>query len=125
MSYPKPESRQKPIFYKILVFAIAFLLLAVPGHAANEPGAYFTLTGSMDMYADMEPSNRDSSLANITVFETETGLGFNHSIGYQFRNSFSTELEFSYRGGDFGPGVHGDITSKSFLVNGIYSFNIR
>ena len=62
----------------------------------------------------------------------EWGLGFNHSIGYQFRNSFSTELEFSYKGGDFKPdtmedveGLNGDMTTKSFLVNGIYSFNIR
>ena len=62
----------------------------------------------------------------------EIGLGFNHSIGYQFRNSFSTELEFSYKGGNFHPstgldsaGLDGDMTTKSFLVNGIYSFNIR
>ena len=42
------------------------------------------------------------------------------------------ELEFSYKGGDFKPdtmedveGLNGDMTSKSFLVNGIYSFSIR
>ena len=119
--------RQKPAFHKILVITVAFLLLAVPAHASNEVGPYFTFTGSMDMFEDMTLVNKDSSAVPSAddSLETETELGFNHSIGYQFGNSFSTELEFSYRGGDFGPGVHGDITSKSFLVNGIYSFNIR
>jgi opacity protein-like surface antigen len=119
--------RQKPAFHKILVITVAFLLLAVPAHASNEVGPYFTFTGSMDMFEDMTLVNKDSSTVPSAgdSLETETELGFTHSIGYQFGNSFSTELEFSYRGGDFGPGVHGDITSKSFLVNGIYSFNIR
>ena len=121
------KSRQKPAFHKILVIAVVFFFLALPAHASNEVGSYFTFTGSMDMFEDMTLVNKDFSAVPSAgdSLETETGLGFNHSIGYQFRNSFSTELEFSYRGGDFGPGVHGDITSKSFLVNGIYSFNIR
>ena len=127
MNHPKSKLGLKPTFCKILVFAIVSLLLAVPAHASNEVGPYFTFTGSMDMFEDMTLVNKDSSAVPLAgdSLETETGLGFNHSIGYQFRNSFSTELEFSYKGGDFGPGAHGDITSKSFLVNGIYSFNIR
>ena len=127
MKHANSKSRQKPVSHKILVITITFLLLAVPAHASNEVGPYFTFTGSMDMFEDMALVNKDTSAVPSAgdSLETETGLGFNHSIGYQFRNSFSTELEFSYRGGDFGPGVHGDITSKSFLVNGIYSFNIR
>ena len=125
MNHPKPKLGLKPTFCKILVFAIASLLLAVPAHASNEVGPYFTFTGSIDTFEDMTLTNIDPSLPARTSMGREAGLGFNHSIGYQFRNSFSTELEFSYRGGDFGPGVHGDITSKSFLVNGIYSFNIR
>ena len=60
-----------------------------------------------------------------TSIEKETGVGFNHAIGYQFKNSFSTELEFSYKAGDFGPGLFGAVSSNSFLINGIYSFNIR
>ena len=127
MKHFNSNHRQKPAFHKILVITVAFLLLAVPAHASNEVGPYFTFTGSMDMFEDMTLVNKDSSTVPSAgdSLETETELGFTHSIGYQFGNSFSTELEFSYRGGDFGPGVHGDITSKSFLVNGIYSFNIR
>ena len=127
MKHLNSKSRYKPAFYKILVISIAFLLLAAPTYASNEVGPYFTFTGSMDMFEDMTLVNKDSSVVPSAgdSLETETELGFNHSIGYQFGNSFSTELEFSYRGGDFGPGVHGEITSKSFLVNGIYSFNIR
>ena len=127
MSRPNSKPRPKPIFYKVLVFAMASLLLGVPVHASNEVRPYFTFTGSMDMFEDMTLVNKDSSVVPSPgdSLETEAALGFNHSIGYQFGNSFSTEMEFSYRGGDFGPGAHGDITSKSFLVNGIYSFNIR
>ena len=127
MKYFDFKSRQKSAFHKILVITITFLLLAVPAHASNEVRPYFTFTGSMDMFEDMTLVNKDSSAVPSAgdSLGTKTGLGFNHSIGYQFGNSFSTELEFSYRGGDFGPGAHGDITSKSFLVNGIYSFNIR
>ena len=125
MNHPKPKLGLKPTFCKILVFAIASLLLAVPVHASNEAGPYFTFTGSIDTFEDMALTNIDPSLTVRTNMGREAGLGFNHSIGYQFGNSFSTELEFSYRGGDFGPIADGDITSKSFLVNGIYSFNIR
>ena len=132
MNHPKPKLGLKPTFCKILVFAIASLLLAVPAHASNETGPYFTLTGSIDTFEDMTLTSVDSSLASVTTdMGRETGLGFNHSIGYQFKNSFSTELEFSYKGGNFQPGTEnpegldGDMTTKSFLVNGIYSFNIR
>ena len=125
MNHPKPKLGLKPTFCKILVFAIASLLLAVPAHASNEAGPYFTFTGSIDTFEDMTLTNIDPDLGVWSNMGREIGLGFNHSIGYQFKNSFSTELEFSYKGGDFGPSVHGDITSKSFLVNGIYSFNIR
>ena len=127
MNHSKSELGLRPTFCKILVFAIAFLLQAVPAHASNESGPYFTFTGSMDMFEDMALTAKNSSALPLAgdSLEIKTGLGFNHSIGYQFKNSFSTELEFSYKGGDFGPSVHGDITSKSFLANGIYSFNIR
>ncbi len=131
MNHPKPKLGLKPTFCKILVFAIASLLLAVPAHASNEAGPYFTLTGSLDMFEDMTLTNIGSGLAVRPNMGREIGLGFNHSIGYQFKNSFSTELEFSYKGGNFQPGTEnpegldGDMTTKSFLVNGIYSFNIR
>jgi len=131
MNHPKPKLGLKPTFCKILVFAIASLLLAVPTHASNEVGPYFTFTGSIDTFEDMALTNIHSDLGVRPNMGREIGLGFNHSIGYQFRNSFSTELEFSYKGGDFQPGTEnpegldGDMTTKSFLVNGIYSFNIR
>jgi len=132
MNHPKSKLGLKPTFCKILVFAIVSLLLAVPTHASNEAGPYFTLTGSIDMFEDMTLTNIDSDLGVRSNMGREIGLGFNHSIGYQFRNSFSTELEFSYKGGNFHPsteldteGLDGDMTTKSFLVNGIYSFNIR
>ena len=126
MKHFNSESRQKPAFHKILVIAIAFFFLAFPAHAVTE-GPYFTLTGSIDTFEEMALSSIDSSLANTNIsagFE-DTGLGFNHSIGYQFKNSFSAELEFSYKGRDFRGAVDGDMTSKSFIANGIYSFNIR
>ena len=130
MKHFNSESRQKPAFHKILVIAMAFFFLALPAHAVTE-GLYFTLTGSIDSFEDMTLTNIDSTLGVRPNMGRETGLGFNHSIGYQFKNSFSTELEFSYKGGNFQPstesagGLDGDMTTKSFLVNGIYSFNIR
>ena len=121
-----PKSRQKPAFHKILVITMAFFFLALPAHAVTE-GPYFTLTGSIDTFEEMALSSVDSSLesTNIGAGFEDTGLGFNHSIGYQFKNSFSAELEFSYKGRDFRGAVDGDMTSKSFIANGIYSFNIR
>ena len=132
MKHFNSESRQKPAFHKILVIAMAFFFLAFPAHAVTE-GLYFTLTGSIDTFEDLTLTGKvDTSVPSGTSIEKETGLGFNHAIGYQFKNSFSMELEFSYKGGDFKPdtmedvgGLNGDMTSKSFLVNGIYSFNIR
>ena len=126
MKHFNSKSRQKPAFHKILVIAMAFFFLALPAHAVTE-GPYFTLTGSIDSFEDMALTSVDSSLASTNIgagFE-DTGLGFNHSIGYQFKNSFSAELEFSYKGRDFRGAVDGDMTSKSFIANGIYSFNIR
>ena len=126
MKHFNSESRQKPAFHKILVIAIAFFFLAFPAHAVTE-GPYFTLTGSIDSFEDMALTSVGPSLASTNIgagFE-DTGLGFNHSIGYQFKNSFSAELEFSYKGRDFRGAVDGDMTSKSFIANGIYSFNIR
>ena len=132
MNHPKSKVGLKPAFCKILVFTIASILLAVQAHASDQAGPYFTLTGSIDTFEDMTLTSVDSSLASVTTdMGRETGLGFNHSIGYQFRNSFSAELEFSYKGGDFKPGkessvgLDGDMTTKSFLINGMYSFNIR
>ena len=126
MKHFNSKSRQKPAFHKILVITMGFFFLALPAHAVTE-GPYFTLTGSIDTFEEMALSSIDSSLANTNIsagFE-DTGLGFNHSIGYQFKNSFSAELEFSYKGRDFRGAVDGDMTSKSFIANGIYSFNIR
>ena len=132
MECPNFKPRKKPTFCKILVFAIASLLLAVPTHASNGAGPYFTFTGSMDTFVDMTLTKIDSDVGVRANMGREIGLGFNHAIGYQFKNSFSTELEFSYKGGNFQPsteldseGLNGDMTTKSFLVNGIYSFNIR
>ena len=126
MKHFNSKSRQKPAFHKILVITIAFFFLALPAHAVTE-GPYFTLTGSIDTFEEMALSSIDSSLAstNISAGFEDIGLGFNHSIGYQFKNSFSAELEFSYKGRDFRGAVDGDMTSKSFIANGIYSFNIR
>jgi len=132
MKHFNSKYRQKTASHKILVFTMAFFFLTLPAHASNETGPYFTLTGSIDTFEDMTLTSIDPSLTVRANMGREAGLGFNHSIGYQFKNSFSTELEFSYKGGDFKPdttedveGLNGDMTTKSFLVNGIYSFNIR
>ena len=125
MKHFNSKSRQKPAFHKILVIAMAFFFLALPAHALTE-GLYFTLTGSIDTFEDLTLTGKvNTSVPSGTSIEKETGLGFNHAIGYQFKNSFSTELEFSYKAGDFGPGLFGAVSSNSFLINGIYSFNIR
>ena len=126
MKYFSSKSRQKPAFHKILVITIVFFFLALPAHALTE-GPYFTLTGSIDTFEDKALNSVDASLTSTNIgagFE-DTGLGFNHSIGYQFKNSFSTELEFSYKSSNFRGTVDGDMTSKSFIASGIYSFNIR
>ena len=127
MKHFNSKSRQKPAFHKILVITMTFFFQVLPAHAVTE-GPYFTLTGSIDTFEDMSLTNVDTSLSlNSIDIGQDTGLGFNHSIGYQFKNSFSTELEFSYKGGRFdsNSGLDGDMTTKSFLVNGIYSLNIR
>ena len=125
MKHFNSESRQKPAFHKILVIAMAFFFLALPAHAVTE-GLYFTLTGSIDTFEDLTLTGKvNTSVPENTSIEKETGLGFNHAIGYQFKNSFSTELEFSYKAGDFRSGPFGTVSSNSFLINGIYSFNIR
>ena len=125
MKYFSSESRQKPAFHKILVITIVFFFLAPPAHALTE-GPYFTLTGSIDMYDDLAVTGKaDTSVPTGTFVGIKTGAGFNHSIGYQFKNSFSTELEFSHKAGDFDSVLSGNVNSNSFLVNGIYSFNIR
>ena len=119
------KSRQKPAFHKILVITIVFFFLALPAHALTE-GPYFTLTGSIDMYDDLAVAGKaNNSVPTGTSVGIKTGAGFNHSIGYQFKNSFSTELEFSHKTGDFDSVLSGNVNSNSFLVNGIYSFNIR
>ena len=126
MKHLNSKSRQKPAFHKILVIAMAFFFLAPPVHALTE-GPYFTLTGSIDTFEDMALRSVDPSVAskNIGAGFEDTVLGLNHAIGYQFKNSFSTELEFSYKGRDFRGAVDGDMTSKSLIANGLYSFNIR
>ena len=132
MNHSKYKIRLKSTFFKVLVFAMASILPAIPAHASNEAGPYFTLTGSIDTFDDMKLTNVDSSLSTSylvkgTEVGQDRGLGFNHSVGYRFKNSFSTELEFSYKGGQFesDSGLDGDMTTKSFLVNGMYSFDIR
>ena len=127
MKHFNSKSRQKPAFHKILVITMAVFFLALPAHAITE-GPYITLTGSIDSYEDFalyRGVNAYIPGTNTGAGFEETGLGFNHSIGYQFKNSFSAELEFSYKGRDFRGSVDGDMTSKSFIANGIYSFNIR
>jgi len=127
MKYFRSKSRQKPAFHKILVFTMAFFFLAPPVHALTE-GPYFTLTGSIDSYEEFKLNRGVNAYipgTNTGAGFEDTGLGFNHSIGYQFKNSFSAELEFSYKSRDFRGKVDGDITSKSFIANGIYSFDIR
>jgi len=138
MKHLKHLNFNKSIVYNIFVVVTILLIPALPVHATGERGPYFTLTGSMDIFEDMILTGQDPSFsATIKApgasAEIKTGLGFNHSIGYQFGNSFSTELEFAYKNGDFGKvtgeggtnSLQGDITSKSFLINGIYIFDIR
>ena len=138
MNYFKSTLTNKSNIYKFLAVFVILLVSVLPVHATNERGPYFTFTGSMDLFEGMTLTGQDPSFntaikARGASAEIKNGLGFNHSIGYQFGNSFSTELEFAYKNGDFekvtGDGgisnLHGDITSKSFLVNGIYFFDIR
>jgi opacity protein-like surface antigen len=126
MNYQNSKLRLKPNFCKVLGFALVFLFLMINRVVAGT-GPYFTLTGSMDSFGDSSLNNVATPLSNVNIGAgfSDTGLGFNNSIGYKFKNSFSAELEFSYKSKDFRGTVNGDLTSKSFLLNGLYSFNIR
>ena len=141
MPYQKSGFRNRSTFYEILVFAIAFLLMATSVHAEVGEGTYLTLSGTVNMYEDTELTDVASTLPVIvqaggTNLEIDIGLGFNHSIGYSFGNAFSMEVEFSSQGGKFGnacshagcaegqkSALDGDIETKSLLVNAIHFFN--
>ncbi len=127
MRNPNSKSKQKIPLLSILLFALAFLLPIPQVNASSTTGTYFTLTGSMDLFGDSSLNNVAPTLFDVNIGSgfSDTALGFSHSIGYKFKNSVSTELEFSYKNRDFRGSVDGDMTSKTFLVNGIYSFNIR
>jgi len=141
MTIRKSEARDKLAFYKVLVFSLVFLLITPPVHAGAGEGPYITLTGSLNMYEDMDLTNLDTNLDPVitgwgSYLKTDTGFGFNHSIGYIFTNKFSMEVEFSSQGGKFGRAcssagcaegqkskLDGDIETKSFLANAIHYFN--
>ena len=141
MTYQKFGLREKPNFYAVLVFIMAFLLIATPVHAGVGEGPYLTLTGSINMYEDLDLMDVSSKLDPViqtwgSYLEIDLGLGFNHSIGYSFGDAFSMEVEFSSQGGQFGRAcssagcaegqkskLDGDIETKSLLVNAIHFFN--
>jgi len=127
MRHQNSNPRQRLILLNILVFALAFLLPIPQVNASNIAGPYFTLTGSMDSFGDSSLNNIAPTLSEVNIGAgfSDTALGFSHSIGYKFKNSFSAELEFSYKNRGFRGDLDGDMTSKTFLANGIYSFNIR
>ena len=127
MRHQSSKPGQIPTFLNILVFALALLLPIPQANASNIPGPYFTLTGSMDSFGDASLNNVAPTLfeVNIGAGFSDSALGLSHSIGYKFKNSFSGELEFSYKNRDFQGSVDGDMTSKTFLANGIYSFDMR
>jgi len=107
MNYLKPTYLNKINTCKVLAIFTVLLVTALPVHATGEKGPYFTLTGSMDIFEDMTLTGQDPSFdtaikSHGASAEIKNGLGFNHSIGYQFGNSFSAELEFAYKNGDFG-----------------------
>ena len=141
MTYRKSGISDKPIFYEVLVFVIAFLLIATPVHAGVGEGPYLTLSGTINMYEDTDLMDVSTALPTYiqepgSSLEIDFGGGFNHSIGYSFGNAFSMEVEFSSQGGKFGractsvgcaegqkSNLDGDIETKSLLVNGIHFFN--
>ena len=138
MIYQNCGFRDKSTFYKILVFAIAFLLIAVPVHA---DGPYLTFSGTINSYEDTDLLDVTTSLPEYvqtpgSFLEIDLGLGFNHSVGYSFGSAFSMEVEFSSQQGKFGSAcsgivcqvgtstaLDGDIETKSLLVNAIHFFN--
>jgi len=141
MSYQVLEFGDKPIFHKILAFIIVFLLTITPVHAGVGEGPYLTLSGTVNMYEDIDLMDVSTHLDPIiqswgSYLNIDSGLGFNHSIGYSFGNAFSMEVEFSSQGGKFGracssagcaegqkSNLDGDIETKSLLVNAIHYFN--
>ena len=141
MQYQQSGFRDKPTFYEILVFAIAFMLTVAPVHAGVGEGPYLTLSGSINMYEDTDLTDVSPQLPDYvqtwgSYLEIDLGLGFNHSIGYSFGDAFSMEVEFSSQGGKFGTAcsnagcaegqktvLDGDIETKALLVNGIHFFN--
>ena len=54
MSRQVLEFGDKPIFHKILAFIIVFLLTITPVHAGVGEGPYLTLSGTINMYEDID-----------------------------------------------------------------------
>ena len=125
----------------MLVFLTSFLLTVVPTHAGVGEGPYLTLTGTINMYEDMNLTDVSTQLDPIvqdwgSYLNIDWGLGFNHSIGYSFGSAFSMEVEFASQGGKFGRAcskvgceegqkskLDGDVETKSLMVNAIHFFN--
>ena len=141
MIHQKCGFKDKSTFYKILVFAIAFLLITIPVHAGVGEGPYLTFSGTINSYEDTDLVDVTAVLPTYiqepgSFLEIDLGLGFNHSVGYSFGGAFSMEVEFSSQGGKFGnacsgifcdstktTALDGDIETKSLLVNAIHFFN--
>ena len=141
MTCPRTRLKNKPALYAILVFSIACLLTAIPVRAEVGEGLYLTFAGTINTYEDMNLTDPVATLPDFlkewgSYLKTDAGIGFNHSIGYNFGSEFSLEVEFSSQGGEFDRGcshasciealsekMDGDIETKSLLVNGIYFFD--
>lgn len=140
MTYKISRLKDKITFHEALIFIFVFLLMVNPVYAGVGEGPYLTLSGTINLYEDTDITNVSTVLPEIvqgwgSYIDIESGLGFNHSIGYTF-GSFSIETEFSSQGGKFGRAcagtecglgtstkLDGDIETKSLLVNAIHSFN--
>lgn len=142
MAYIKQRIVIKFVLHKILLLSAAFLLAWAPVYAEVGEGPYLTLSGTINIYEDMDLTDVSEKLDPIiqtwgSYLKTDSGIGFNHSIGYSFGSAFSMEVEFSSQAGNFGHAcsnigtcaegqkteLDGDIETKSLLVNALHFFN--
>lgn len=130
------SERTIPLYRKIVAACAVCLCLSVPAFA-EDGQPYISLTGTLNFLEDMPLRSQSGSLNTVlraqdAELETDTGMGFNHAIGFRFDSGIRGELEFSYRQMDTLQGISptvgntvviGDVNVKSVLANISYDFD--
>ena len=126
------------MLFRLFLVTITLLLAASPSLADNEEKVYISLSGNLNLAADMELRSQNGALnatlnQNDSVIENDAGVGFSHSVGYKFESGFRADMEFAFREVNPNEGtsetsggtttIDGDYTVKSLLANMSYDFD--